>query len=75
MPSRYDPLEGPTKTSQTLTWFDAPKAVAMATAYDGRSFGTQDGIYEVSVEEVGRAPRNADGSVDIIGYLHDRMEF
>jgi hypothetical protein len=69
------PVTGDTKTFFALTWLGTEKAVAMAAQADGRKYGTSTGFYDFEVEEIGPAPRSANGTVDVGTDLHDRMEF
>ena len=69
------PVTGATNTYQVVTWLGPEKAIAMAVQADGRGYGTDKGIYDASVQEVGRAPASDDGTVSVAGYLFDRMEF
>ncbi len=69
------PERGEPREFFVVTWLGPEKAVVMATHRDGRGYGTADGIYDVTVDELGPAPRNEDGTVAVDGDLHDRMEF
>ncbi len=69
------PVRGEPREFFVVTWLGPEKAVVMATHRDGRGYGTADGIYDVTVDELGPAPRNEDGTVAVDGDLHDRMEF
>jgi hypothetical protein len=69
------PVTGDARVFSVLTWLGSDKAVAMAAQADGRGFGVDTGLYDVEVEELGPAPRSADGTVDVGEDLHDRMEF
>jgi hypothetical protein len=57
-----------------LTWLGEPKAIALAVE---RHLHRSDAgrIYDVSLRELGPAPRTSGGLVDIGHDMHDRMEF
>jgi hypothetical protein len=74
-PVRYEArlhmVGGQVRRRSVLTWLGHEKAIALAV-----QAGAADGpVYDVEVEELGPAPRNADGTVAVGEDLHDRMEF
>lgn len=77
-PVRYEvtlrSLEGGERKVQVLTWLGQEKAIAMAVADHVRTPEASQ-IYDVSVRELGPAPKAAIGVVEIGRDLHDRMEF
>lgn len=66
---------GQIRKLQVLTWLGPEKAVAMAAYADGHGYGTDEGIYDIEVEELGPAARDERGIVISEGQLSDRMEF
>ncbi len=77
-PARYEvrvhALGGQVRRSSVLTWLGHEKAIALALQHD-RSAGGDERVYDVEVDELGPAPRNADGTISVGDDLHDRMEF
>lgn len=70
---RLQMLGGQVRRRWVVTWLGVEKAIALAVQH---AVGDDDGhLYDVEVEEVGPAPRNADGTVTIGEDLHDRLEF
>jgi hypothetical protein len=68
-------VRGEPRDFLVVTWLGPEKAVVMATHRDGRGYGTTGGIYDVTVDDLGPARRNEDGTVAVGDDLHDRMEF
>ena len=77
-PVRYEvrvhSLQGQVRRHFVLTWLGREKAIALAVQHD-ESQRPEDRLYDVELDELGPAPRNADGTVDVAQDLHDRMEF
>lgn len=77
-PVRYEvrvhTLEGQVRRHSVLTWLGQEKAIALAVQQEDSQRG-DDRLYDVEVTELGPAPRNANGTVDVPQDLHDRMEF
>ena len=69
-------METEGRSYDALTWLDSAKAVAMATAEFMRADPAGHPPYEVTVEDLGPAPRSEDGTVGVPrGALFDRREF
>lgn len=66
---------GQVRKLHVLTWLGPEKAIAMATLADGHGYGSPDGVYDIDLQELGRAEQNDHGAVVTDGYLTDRMEF
>lgn len=71
---------GEQRVDTVLTFLGELEAVAMSVeAHAGGWFGPKKtwGVYSVSVEDLGPAPRTKDGTVWVgpSGYLDDRSEF
>jgi hypothetical protein len=66
-------LGGQVLRRSVLTWLGHEKAIALAVQH---GVGSGDApLHDVEIEEVGPAPRHADGTVAVGDDLHDRMEF
>lgn len=63
--------DGTEEVHSVVTWQDGDKAVAIAT----RAAHRDSDVVGAVVSPLGPAPRAADGTVDIAGDLHDRMEW
>lgn len=68
-------MTGDPRDFYVLTWLGPDKAVMMAAHADGRGYGSNHGIYDIVVHELGPAGRDQNGPVALDGDLHDRMEF
>jgi hypothetical protein len=68
-------VTGDPRDFYVVTWLGPEKAVMMAAHADGRGYGSNDGIYDIVVQELGLADRDDRALVAISGELHDRMEF
>lgn len=71
---RVHTLHGQVRRHAVLTWLGWEKAIALAVQHE-ESQCPEDRLYDVEVDELGPAPHNADGTVDVANDLHDRMEF
>jgi hypothetical protein len=68
------PSKGQVRGHSVLTWLGQEKAIALAVQHE-ESRRRDDRLYDVEATELGPAPRNANGTLDVAQDLHDRMEF
>jgi hypothetical protein len=68
--------EGGSWRYTVATWLGRDKAIALAASTHVRRHGDEATIYDVEVEDLGRAARDAKGLVALeTGDLSDRAEF
>jgi hypothetical protein len=63
--------DGSEHIQSVVTWHDAEKAVAIAT----RACHRRSEVVDAIALPLGAAPRAVDGTVDIAGDLHDRLDW
>jgi hypothetical protein len=70
-----NPVQGESREVEVLTWLGPEKAVLMAVSADGCGFGSSEGLFDASVDEIGPADKDDRGLAVVGRALHDGMEF